>query len=151
MMCQHQYFRYVNFPAIPDEVLADINWNLKQYTRKAESKIPDEFLWSDDHNQTLDRWGKANICSDMYFAFQIISNDLPIHKDMGSVYKLNYILDPGGDNVVTEWYADDKETLLQRSKLEARRWHMFKADTYHAIKNMQASRTRFAVTARVFP
>ena len=146
-----QYFRYLEFPCIPDSLLEGLNWNVSEYTRKGESRIPNEFLWSDDHNQNLDRWGKENICSNMYFAFQIIFNDLPLHKDLGTVCKLNYILDPGGDNVLTEWYEDDQKTLLQSCVIDPGRWHIFKADSYHTVKNLQPGRTRFAITARIFP
>lgn len=150
-MNNKEFFRYVNFPSIPKSLIGKLNRNLSEYSRKAPSKIPDEFLWSDDNNHDLNHWCQQNICTSMYFAFQLIFKDLPLHKDMGSVCKLNYILESGGKNVVNEWYDEDQKTLLQSATIQPMKWHMFKADTYHAVKNIDLGKIRFAITARVFP
>ena len=145
-----QCYRYVNFPQIPKEILEKINWNLSEYQRKAFTNYADSYLWSDDFNQEIDQWGKANICDSMYFAFQIISADLAMHKDRSTKIKLSYILQTGGPRAATEWY-NDQEELIQSAVLEPFRWHIFKADTYHAVKNIDPGQSRFSITARIFP
>jgi hypothetical protein len=91
-----RYRQYLDLPTLPAWLTSQLNWNMAEYTRKAESQVPEQFLWSDDHNQALNHWAKAHISSDLYFAFQLMPADVPIHKDRGSTLKLNYILDAGG-------------------------------------------------------
>ena len=146
-----RYFRYLDLPTLPQFLIAKLNFNVTEYTRKTPSKVPDSFLWSDDHNRELDQWGKEFIGSDFYFAFQIMCKDVPIHKDQGSICKLNYILDPGGNNVTTQWWADDQITMLQEVTIETERWHIFRSDVYHSVNNVEPGRSRFAITARLFP
>lgn len=137
---------------MPSSLLEKLNWDLEKYANKNNIALFEkEYLWSDDFNQEIDQWGKENICPNMYFGFQIISYDLPLHKDHVTVSKLNYILDTGGENVVTEWYDDDQTTLLQSTILEPFRWHIIKADTYHTVKNVGPNKKRFAITSRIFP
>ena len=104
----------------------------------------------DEFNKEINSWCQENICDTMYWAFQIVSNDLPMHRDLGTKIKLTYILQTGGKDTVTEWY-NDKEELVESVALEPFRWHIFKADSYHAVKNITPGQQRFSVTGRVFP
>ena len=146
-----RYFQYLNLPTLPQSLIAKLNFDVTEYSRKTESQVLESFLWSDDHNRDLDKWGKEFVGSDLYFAFQIMGRDVPIHKDQGSICKLNYILDPGGNNVITQWWADDKITMLQEVTLKTGRWHIFRSDVYHSVNNIEPGKSRFAITARLFP
>jgi hypothetical protein len=149
-MTSDQYYRYLNLPKIPQSILDQLNWNISDYQHKAHTNFPNSYLWTDQFNQVVDSWCKENICDTMYYAFQIISNDLPMHKDSGTKIKLTYILKTGGENTITEWY-NDAEELVESVALEPCRWHIFKADSYHAVKNIDPGQHRFSITGRVFP
>ena len=123
---------------------------MSDYQRKAHTNFPNSYLWSDEFNQEINSWCKENICDTMYWAFQIVSNDLPMHRDLGTKIKLTYILKTGGKDTVTEWY-NDKQELVESVALEPFRWHIFKADSYHAVKNITPGQQRFSITGRVFP
>lgn len=144
------YTRYLNLPRIPDSVLSKINYNFNEYNKKA-GEGGSIYSWTDDFNQDVNAWCQSNICDTMYWAFQIIRGDLEMHKDTGgTLTKLIYLLETGGSNVATEFYADDKTTLLESVVLEPHRWHILKADTYHGVSGVEPGKIRFSITGRVF-
>lgn len=147
-MYEYEYIRYLNLPQLPQSVLDLINMNLDEYEKKVVRL--ETYTWSDSFNEEVNRWCQENICKTMYWGFQIIESDVVVHKDVGPLTKLNYILIPGGDNVVTEFYAEDKTTLVNSVTIEPRRWHLLKADSYHAVRNIEPGKKRFSITGKVF-
>ena len=57
---------------------------------------------------------------------------------------------PGGPNVITEFYNDDLTTKLASYSIPANKWHIFKADTYHSVSNIDPDQIRLGITARIF-
>lgn len=143
------FVRYLNLPPIPDQIISNLNQSFDQYQAKAEY-FDGIYMWSDSFNKEINKWCQQNICDSMYFAFQIINGHLPIHKDINTLVKLNYIISTGGDEVVTNFWGDDQATLLASYKIQPHRWHILKADTYHNVDNVQPNRIRFSITGRVF-
>ena len=76
-------------------------------------------------------------------AFQLITSDLPIHKDFGRRSCYNYIFFSGG-NVNTNWYDDDLnqiETVI----FPENTWHKIKVDTFHNVTNFTSTRIALSV------
>lgn len=140
--------RYLNFPKLPDSLLEQINFNFDEYEKKVQGN---NHVWTDSFNSEVNAWCQKNICSDMYFAFQIINGNLRIHKDTGTKTKLNYLLELGGDNVITNFYEDDKVTITHSYVIESHRWHILKADSYHGVTNVEPGKYRVSISGRVFP
>ena len=148
-----RYIQYLNLPAIPDDILERLK--LANITTDSTKQVVNQAVhsknwWTDTNNQELNQWCCENICADMYYAFLVMIANSPLHKDVGTLTKINYVLDTGGENVLTEFYADDQVTKLASYKIEPKRWHIFKADTYHTVINVEPEKTRFAVTSRIF-
>lgn len=139
--------RYLNLPQIPEDIIKNLNYNFEEYDQRTRQL--DTYLWSDSFSDELNIWCKKNICEDMYWGFQIISGNLPIHKDVGTEIKLIYLLQLGGDNVLTNFYEDDKITISDSYNIQANRWHILQANRYHSVENVES--VRFSVTGRVFP
>ena len=139
--------RYLNLPPVPQHIVDNLNYNFSEYDQS--NKLGDVYLWSDSFNEEINAWCKANICEDMHWGFQIISGDLPAHKDIGTEIKLIHLFNTGGDNVLTNFYDEDKITVTDSYKIEAGRWHILQANRYHAVHNVET--VRFSVTGRVFP
>lgn len=71
----------------------------------------------------------------------------PIHFDYGREYAINYVIDPGGDNVVTSWYEDDKKTIIEEVEIEPFRWHIIKVKpTYHGVRGIRLGRLRCVIS-----
>lgn len=146
-MYPYQYYRYVNLPQLPQSIVDQINFNFDDYERKSGRGV---YTWTDSFNESVNEWCQKNICAEMYWGFQIIRGDLGIHKDVGTLTKFCYLLDTGGDNVITEFFEDDKITVVDSVNLEPHRWHILKVDTFHGIRGVDPGRIRFSITGKIF-
>jgi hypothetical protein len=146
-MYSYKYYRYINLPRIPQSIIDQINFNFSEYELKFTSGV---YTWSDSFNEPINQWCQQNICDEMYWAFQIIRGDLNVHKDNGTLTKFCYLLDTGGDNVITNFFDDDKTTVLDSVVLEPHRWHVLKVDSFHNVKNIESGRIRFSITGKIF-
>ncbi len=144
-MYKPRYIQYINLPPVPQEILDDLPSELDRY----QTQNFDNYHWTDTHNKKLNQWCQENICSDMYFAFQIMTGDLPIHKDIGTKTKFVYVIETGGSNVYTKFWDDDSE-LLDEYLIEKHRWHILKADTNHSVTGIEPGKLRRSITARMF-
>jgi hypothetical protein len=144
-------FRYINLPKIPQELLTSINFNSADY--KPNGTYSPGYKWSDDFNQEVNKWCQANICENMYFAFQFIDGpSMEIHKDSKTLTKFCYILDPGGDNVETRFHDElNPSRVVESVVLQPLRWHILKVDSFHSVNGIEPGRTRFSITGRIFP
>jgi hypothetical protein len=139
-----RFVQYLSLPLIPSNILERVSLDPKDYDLNNGS------YWTDQHNHLINAWCQQNICPDMYFAFQCFTGPVDLHQDTGTQIKLNYVLSTGGNQVATEFYADDRTTLLDSHIIEPNRWHMFRANVYHCVRGIETGQTRFAITARVF-
>ena len=144
-MYKSRYIQYINLPPIPKEIVQNLPKDIGVYTKQTEQN----YHWSDSYNEKLNIWAQQNISQEIYFAFQMMTGDLPAHKDGGTLTKFVYILDTGGSNVVTKFWDDDFN-LLDEYVIEPQRWHILKADTYHSVEGIEENRYRWSVTARIF-
>lgn len=141
------FVKFVNLPSVPREILDSIPKNFTEYQPKVNYFT---FNWSESHNEELNEWGKKYISPDLYFAFMIIKGDLLLHKDVGTTVKLNYVINPGGEKVVTRFWDENKKDMLAEYCIEPHRWHMFKANSYHSVHGIEKNQTRFSITAQLF-
>lgn len=143
--------RYMNLPKIPNDVLSKINPDLDQYSVTV-SNTPN-YMWTDDFNEDINQWCKANICDSMYWAFQMIRPpEMQIHKDRTTTHKFLYVLDTGGDHVETKYYDEhDPFRVVETLIIPAHQWCILKVDCYHSVHNIDPGRVRMAVTGRIFP
>ena len=77
------------------------------------------------------------------FAFQLITSDLPIHKDFARRSCFNYIFSSGGD-VSTNWY-DDNLNQIKTIIFPENTWHKIKVDTFHNVTNLTSTRIALSV------
>ena len=149
-MYKPQYIQYLNLPSIPADLVATINKEYKEHQlHNNQRSHGNYYVWSDLNNQSINTWCQANICSSVYFAFQMMCLDVPTHKDHVSQIKINYVLETGGDQVLTNFYDDD-QNLLESYCIEPNRWHIFDASVYHSVTNIAANQVRFGITGRIF-
>lgn len=161
--------RYLNLPHIPKHIINNISKfyanptnisiardSASEYVKPNDPDNPDNipYAWTDLNNEILNEWCQNNICEDMYFAFQIIqgkNGNLKMHKDKGTRQKLIYLVETGGENVVTNFYDDDKKTKKQSIVIEPNRWHIMDVTQFHEVCGIEKNKTRLSITGRVFP
>ena len=171
-MCKLRNLQYINLPKIPNDLVEVAVKNIPTCISNAratkysnvqerDSILKDgktkflhvtdsTYIWTDFENQSLDAWCKQNICKDMYFGFQIMIGDVAVHKDAGTSIKFCYLIQTGGDNVITTFYNDDKITPLDSYCIELEQWHILKVNTWHGVSNFAPDQIRFAVTGKIF-
>ena len=136
-----------SFPKLSAEIYEKINFNLSLYQNKNTLGTNVNYVWSDDFNKDINEWCKKHIIDDVYYAFQIATADMPLHKDKNSTVKLIYVLDTGGDNVITSFYNQQKQKL-HSIKVEANCWYLLKTDVWHCVEGITSP--RFSICATVF-
>ena len=101
-----------------------------KYTLHAATKELEEFI-------------RPYFDSDTNIAFQLITDELPIHKDYGRSSCYNYIIKTGGD-VSTVWYDDDL-TEISRTVFPTGVWHNIDTSTYHTVVGLTDTRIAISV------
>ena len=144
-MYKSRYIQYVNLPEIPEDIILELPKDINLY----QTQCNNNYHWTNSHNAKLNAWAQKNICSEIYFAFQIMTGDLPIHKDIDTQTKLVYLLETGGTSVFTKFW-DDNFCLLDEYIINKNKWHILKADTYHSVEGVEKDQIRWSVTARIF-
>lgn len=90
----------------------------------------------------IEQFLKPYFDADANFAFQLITQNLPIHKDFGRTNCYNYIIKTGGD-VSTVWYDDDLNKI-ESVVFPERKWHSIRVDNFHNVTDVTS--TRIAIT-----
>jgi hypothetical protein len=148
-----RYIQYINLPAIPQdlisEILRDTNQHLSHNNIVRHGQDAPVYIWSDLGNEAINNWCQKNISAEMYFAFAMMPTDVYIHKDKSLQIKLNYLIDPGGNQVLTNFYDDD-HNLLASYCVEPGRWWIINANVFHSVTGLESGRTRFSVTGKIF-
>jgi hypothetical protein len=157
------FIKKLFLPRIPDELIPNIYQSITNGTDMTYDgpniRLKEEFGsyygWykpSDDVQQ----WFSTNITPEIYFGIQVIKERMPIHRDFGPTpesmteLKFNYILDTGGDNVVTNYYDKDKN-LIQSYILEPHIWYILNVRELHNVDNIELGRSRISITGRLLP
>jgi hypothetical protein len=151
-MYEPRYIQYLNLPLVPQELIDQLSRNFDEYEKSSDPVYinHEHYWWSKSFNEEINAWCQQNICADMYFGFQAATGILRIHKDPYPKVKLNYLIEPGGDNVLTEFFSEDHSKKLASYQIEPNRWHLIDVKVPHHIINTEPGKIRFAITGRVF-
>lgn len=143
---------YLEFPNPPVELLESVDVIL------AKGRIPSvtsrDFFQLRAANEDLIAWCNDNI-KGVPFPFraqyQIIGHGIPIHRDRAlpngepRTLAFNYLLDCGGENVVTSIY-DDYYNLIESQIIKLQAWHSIKVDMLHGVSGLTPGRFRIALS-----
>jgi hypothetical protein len=87
---------------------------------------------------------KLNLFLKKYFNFsfnaryQVIKKRLPIHTDY-VIEKFNYIIEPGGEKVITRWW-DSEKNIIQECLMKTNKWYKLKVNIPHDITEIYSPR-----------
>lgn len=141
--------RYLELPPVPQAILRNIPNDYTLFENK-HVRPGSVYVWSDTFNTELNQWGQQHIGKDLYFGFQIITGDLLPHRDIGTLTKIVYLIDTGGNDVETVFYNDNGGEEYS-FVIEPHRWHLLNVSKLHSVRGIKSGQTRFSVTARIFP
>ena len=140
--------KYLNLPAIPQTVIDSIEFDDNDLTLAKSIVGYKSSIVSTD---LLNEWGRKNISEDIFLNYQLMTDNVLLHRDKSTKSKLLYVIDTGGDEVLTSFYTDPEGTdLLFKAVIEPGRWCIFEADVCHKVSNMDPGKLRFAITGQIF-
>ena len=142
------HITYLNYPKVPKELLKELPAILS--TKDDFPRVTGAGYYPPMQcyhiTGLLLEWIKHNIPIKFGSIIHInhICDTIVTHRDYQTErYKVNYIFDTGGENVLTHFYDDDY-VLLESHKVEPYRWHQFNGQINHNVTGI--IRPRIAIT-----
>jgi hypothetical protein len=143
---------YLEFPNPPVELLESVDVIIAK--ERIASVTSRDFFQLRAASDELIAWCNDNI-KGVPFPFkaqyQIIGYGIPIHRDRAlpngkpRTLAFNYLLDCGGEDVVTSIY-DDSYNLIESHIIKLHRWHSIKVDMLHGVSGLTPGRFRIAIS-----
>lgn len=85
-------------------------------------------------NDALWKWVQLNFDTEIeYVEYLVAYEPLGIHRDMERTKAFNYIIELGGDNILTEFYTEDRAQLIYSKKYNQYEWHLLNVDLPHRV------------------
>ena len=147
MMSGVLLLEYLDLPTIPDEWLPSLE-EIKQLPSYSPPALEELNLYylrqlTDERIiKLLQPHFDFNITGHIFY--QYIGKDLGIHTDFGRKTAHNYIIELGGDNVITKWY-DENDQVIEQHIIEKKRWHKLIVDVKHNAENITSDRYAISI------
>ncbi len=128
----------INMPVIPRELIVPIEQvsALERVPLYKEDGSIIDINWYRMYkaNKDLTKWIIKHCpveCSQIEY---IVSDySLLLHKDSGRSGAINYIIDAGGDNIRTEFVADNETDILTKKVFNQYEWHYLNVSCLHRV------------------
>ncbi len=147
----------IDLPSIPDSLLTSFDEVVSNYIETTKGWTLENGTFASYYMDTknssrskLRNWLKTTFdkhdikCeSPNGFTYQALIDGVKIHTDKHREYVYNYIIDPGGSDVYTVFYNENKEEIY-RVKIEPKSWYRLHTKTLHTVLGITG--TRFAVS-----
>lgn len=144
------YTQILKFPRLPDHLVEVAYQCIKEYQVSDAFEKTGNYRWYPALPE-LQEWLNANVLEgDWGVQTNIDDKDLAVHVDRFTPTRILYTLDPGGPNVTTTFYQDDRSTVIESSVLQPHTWYALKTDVYHSAQGIVPGQTRIAITVRFF-
>lgn len=137
-------FTYTDFPRLPDYLLEDVY-----------SSVNDNILYSDKQflrykllkcSRRINDFVSSIFGKTVHCGIQTILDNQGVHIDYKRTVVYNYIIEPGGESVVTNFYATlDKSKKIESVCIEPFRWHRLRVFLPHEVEGITGK--RIAITA----
>lgn len=103
----------------PNRSVKDIGYGKKQI-KNGQELIPCSYVNAALAHEPLLQWLKEHLeflneTNRFFFQYQTAGSHI-VHTDLKRRYALNYIIEDGGDNVVTAWYQQHNMPLVRQTK-----------------------------------
>lgn len=144
------YCQILKFPRLPDHLIDLALGSIQEYEVLDEFEKTGNYRWHPLHPE-VQEWLNANILEGHWgIQTNIDDKDLAVHVDRFTPTRILYTLDPGGPNVTTTFYENDRVTPIESTVLQTHTWYALKSDVFHAVHGIVPGQTRIAITVRFF-
>lgn len=136
---------YLDLPTIPDEWLLSLE-QIKELPPYSPPHLERQNLYylRQLKDQRIIKLLQPYFDFDIgeHIFYQFIGAKLGIHTDFGRKTAINYIINTGGENVITKWFSG-KEVIYQEI-IEEKKWHKITVNVNHCVENITSD--RYAIT-----
>ena len=155
-------FEYIDGITVDDSLLlksvtdildAGLKSTWKQEERKSfnldeqyniKTSVYDQFEVQPEVVSAITKQLSFNIHPD-HIRYQVLRAGIPKHTDAKRYGIINYIINAGGDNVVTKWYDSD-DNVIETRVVEEKKWYKMKTDIDHTIEGMTSDRLMLSIS-----
>lgn len=138
---------FVTLPIIPDEIVLHIYSSLANPNELKHHPYQQVFSVHDCHPIVYEFMRDSYIAGPgQLVQVQRISGLLPVHIDARRLITTNYLLETGGENVITSFYKNENDTNPTDSQcLPIRSWHRLNVQNWHGVVGVAPGYQRIAV------
>jgi len=184
------FYKIQNFPPIPKELLDNLADNLHnnkiindigygvEHIKNNQKLTACRYTMGDLNSDQLTGWLENNILGvesrfNILYQTQQARNNMPsthiVHSDRERLTALNYIIDEGGEDVITSWYKENNKELfrerktsggqsdsgfvnyqnlelLKSAKLEKNCWYIIDTRILHDVDNITGTRKSISIS-----
>lgn len=146
----HMFVEYLDIPPIPNHLIKSSFEEIRKTclaVYEGDQLLPDVYTaWINVNDELVSflsqHFGEGKASA----VYQVIGPDIHIHKDIGRNTACNFIVAPGGEDVETVWYDEDKTTVLHREVLLPYKWHKIDVTYNHTVVGIQTHRISLTVS-----
>lgn len=139
----NDYFKYVDLPPIPENLLLTDIYSIERSENLFRIKDY-RFYGIYGIGDKLTEYLKGIFSFDFFAGYQIVRDGIHIHKDGSRTECFNYLIDNGGRDNTLNIYHEDKKTILHSGTVDIHKWHWINVGMFHNVTNL--SRPRFGIT-----
>lgn len=137
---------YVNLQKIPMDLIESTE-QIKNKPNKSTVAKDYPFFKTFHVNDDLKKFLESIFPFEIWCQYQLIFGDIIIHKDPERTLAYNYILDQGGDMVLTNFYSD-KKNLIYSENIKLHQWVKLNTSIFHNVTGLSATRVAISVTPK---
>lgn len=182
------YYKEIDLPEIPAELLAFDPMDQaithhavdqktfdygKDHVLNGQVITPPQYLVRMVNYQKLTNWLNQYIPEIPNVVLSEVvptdSGKMIVHTDIKRIATLNYMIDTGGDNVVTSWYREDNQNIIRKEKppgnqtdsgyvdydrlelldsvvFQKNRWYLLRTNVLHDVSHISSVRRYLGVS-----
>ena len=140
------YNYFPQIPKIPESIINITEEEIRKIPDRFKSERENPIYTLHDATEELRDFLQPYFSNDMDIAFQLITDELPIHKDFGRTSCYNYLI-KSGRKASTIWYDDDLKEI-DRVIFPTHVWHNINVETFHKVVDVTDTRISISVWSK---
>jgi hypothetical protein len=137
-------FKYLDLSTVPEDLIVEVYNSIDQALPLTEKQFDHYKIFQ--CNENLTDFVSKLFEHPIYCGIQVIKQGQEIHRDFGRTVAYNYIIEPGGSSVTTNFYTD----LVGSKKIESvlinpSKWHQLRVSIPHQVNGIVGK--RISITA----
>jgi hypothetical protein len=141
-------FKYCDeLPQIPTSIIEEVYLSLN--TDNLWGKPNSSIYTIHQSKPKLVQWILKYFEKDYVVRVQKIRDDVYPHLDSNRTYVFNYLVETGGDKVLTHFH-NTKKDIIESYQIEPNRWHRLNVSQIHSVSGVTSDRIAITVFKRDF-